>query len=149
MESCPFLTQRPRALCCRQNDVKFHSVLQNLRVLSLPIGLQVPFSYFLSSRNPFWNLLITCTQKQQWIVKRTFNAECSKSPVGRCPALDLWRRRFLVNPVEPRFWQTASLHNCKDSIVCSCFKMFFEGQGYFYVIFCLFKWITDRFLIRS
>ena len=56
--------------------------------------------------------LITCSQKQQWIVKRTFYAECSKSPVGRCPALDLWRGRF------PASWWTLlsqgfeKLHPC-------------------------------------
>jgi hypothetical protein len=87
-------------LCCRQNEVKFHSVLQSLRALSLQIGLQVPFSYPLSSRDPFWNLFSYLFSKAAMIVKRTFNAECSKSPVGRCPALDLWRRWF---PDEP-FW---------------------------------------------
>ncbi len=76
MESRPFLTQRPRALCCRQNDVKFHSVLQNLRALSLLIGLQ-------NAARVQWE------DAQLWISED----------------------EFLMNPFEPRFWETASLHN--------------------------------------
>ncbi len=80
---------------------------------------------------PFEIFLITCSQSSNGLSKEPLMQNAARVQWEDAQLWIFEEEDFLVNPFEPRFWETASLHNCKDSIVCSCFNYVFWGPGLF------------------